>query len=50
MFFDCILLLDPAAMAGKDDAEAEVEASVGGRRFGLPNDSDEAEWLLDGGC
>lgn len=45
-----ILLPDPAAMAGKDDVEAEVEASAGGSRFGVPNGSDGAGRLLDGGC
>ena len=47
---DCILLPDPAAMAGKDDVEAEVEASAGGSRFGVANDSDGAGRLPDGGC
>lgn len=37
-------------MAGKDDVEAEVEASAGGSRFGLANDSDGAGRLPDGGC
>lgn len=44
------LLPDPAAMAGKDDVEAEVEASAGGSRFGVANDSEGAGRLLDGGC
>lgn len=45
-----LALPDPAAIAGKDDAEAEVEASVGGSRFGAANDSDGVGRLLDGGC
>lgn len=47
---NCILLPDPAAMAGKDDDDAEVEASAGGSRFGVANDSEGAGRLLDGGC
>lgn len=47
---NCILLPDPAAMAGKDDVEADVEASAGGSRFGVANDSEGAGRLLDGGC
>lgn len=35
----CILLLDAAGIEGKDDADAEVEASVGGSRLGVGNDS-----------
>lgn len=37
-------------MAGKDDVEAEVEASAGGSRFGVTNDSEGAGRLLEGGC
>lgn len=37
-------------MAGKDDVEAEVEASAGGSRFGVANDSEGFGRLLDGGC
>lgn len=45
-----LALADPAAMAGKDDVEAEVEASAGGSRFGATNGSEGAGQLLDGGC
>lgn len=48
--YNYILLPDPAAMAGKDDVEAEVEASAGGSRFGAANDSEGVGRLLDGGC
>lgn len=37
-------------MAGKDDVEAEVEASAGGSRFGVANASEGVGRLLDGGC
>lgn len=50
ILYNCILLPEPAAMAGKDDVEAEVEASAGGSRFGVANDSGGAGRLLDGGC
>ena len=45
-----ILLPDPAAMAGKDDVEADVEASDGGSRVGVPKGSEGAERLAEGGC
>lgn len=45
-----LALPDPAAMAGKDDVEAEVEASAGGSRFGVANDSEGAGRPVDGGC
>lgn len=50
MFYDCILLPDPAATAGKDAVEAEVEGSGGGSRVGVGNDSDGGGRLLVGGC
>lgn len=37
-------------MAGKDDVDAEVEASEGGSRFGVANASEGAGRLPDGGC
>lgn len=37
-------------MAGKDDVDAEVEASAGGSRLDVPNDSEGAGRLLAGGC
>lgn len=46
----CILLPDPAAIEGKDEAEAEVEASTGESRLGGANDSEGVWWGLDGGC
>ena len=50
MFLSGLLLPDPAAMAGKDDDEADVEASAGGSRFGVPNASEGTGRLPDGGC
>lgn len=36
----CLLLLDAAGIGGKDDADAaEVDASEGGSRLGVGNDS-----------
>ncbi|TNN55932.1 hypothetical protein EYF80_033868 [Liparis tanakae] len=37
-------------MAGKEDVEAEVEASAGGSRFGLANGSEGGGQPADGGC
>lgn len=37
-------------MAGKDAVEEEVEASAGGSRFGVANDSEGAGRLPEGGC
>lgn len=37
-------------MAGKDDVDAEVEASAGGSRLDVPNESEGAGRLLAGGC
>ena len=37
-------------MAGKADEEAEVEASAGGRRFGVAKGSEGAGRLVEGGC
>lgn len=45
-----LALPDPAAIAGKDDVEAEVEASEGGSRAGELKDSGGAGRLLEGGC
>lgn len=50
IFYDCILLPDPAAMAGKDEVAAEVEASAGGSRFGVANGSEGVGQPTDGGC
>lgn len=50
MFYDCILLPDPAATAGKDAVEAEVEGSGAGSRVGVGNVSDGGGRLLVGGC
>ena len=37
-------------MAGKDDVEAEVEASADGSRFGVANGSEGVGRPADGGC
>lgn len=45
-----LALPDPAGMGGKDEVEAEVEASAGGRRFGAAKASEWGGLLPDGGC
>jgi len=50
ILYDWILPPGPAAMAGKEDVEAEVEASAAGSRFGLSNGSEGGGQPADGGC